>query len=76
MENVRTTLFLPKKYHRALKSLAHERGTSMARLIQEALEKTLFRKQQKKAKDLWGCTKKTDLAEADFQALKAQLNPK
>ena len=37
----RTMVYLPDELHRSLKHLAVERGTSMAKLVQEAVE-TLY----------------------------------
>ena len=35
---MRTMVYLPEALHKAIKHLAIERGTSFARLVQEALE--------------------------------------
>lgn len=76
MESVRTTLFIPRKYHRALKMLAHQKNTSMARLIQGALDLAYFRKDRKTASDLWGCCENTHLTDKDFEAAKNRLTPR
>ena len=39
---MRTMVYLPDELHRGLKHLAVERGTSMVKLVQEAVE-TLYR---------------------------------
>lgn len=78
MESIRTTLFLPANYHKNLKSLAHQRKTSMAKLIQEALEKVFFSNSRKTltARDLCGIAKGSDLSEKDFQDIKQLLIPR
>lgn len=76
MESIRTTLFISRKSHRALKELAHRQKTSMAKLIQGALDLVYFRKERKTARDLWGCCENTHLSEADFESAKDQLKPR
>ena len=76
MEQVRTTLFLPQQIHRQLKTLSHQCHTSMAKLIQKALNEVFFKKRRKSAKDLWGSVEKSDVSWKEFEGLKATLKPK
>ncbi len=77
MDTIRTTLFLPVNYHKTLKSLAHEHNTSMAKLIQSALEKVFFSKprQEKTAQHLCGIAKRSDVSDKDFRNLKRLFIP-
>ena len=76
MESTRTTLFLPQKVHRQLKALAHNRGVSMAKLIQKAVVEVFFKKGRKSAGDLWGSVEKTGLSWMELSEVKRGLNPK
>lgn len=76
MESIRTTLFISRRYHRALKELAHRQNTSMAKLIQGALDLVYFKKERKTARDLWGCCENTHLSDKDFDEAKNQLIPR
>lgn len=76
METIRTTLFLPKPYHRALKNLSVKQHLSMAQLVKLAIERVYFsNKKRKSAKDLWGCVENTEIADKEFQKLKSKLHP-
>lgn len=75
MESIRTTLFLPKEYHRVLKEIAHRKHTSMAQLIKQALNVVFFKNEQKTTKDLWGCVENTKISEAEFDQVKTKFKP-
>lgn len=76
MQQIRTTLFLPQKIHRFLKELAHKNRTSMAKLIQAAVEKMYLSPHAPTAKDLWGSVENTEISEKEFESLKNSLNPR
>lgn len=44
MASDKTTLYLPRELHRALKEAAHREGRSQAELVRRALEEYLSRK--------------------------------
>jgi hypothetical protein len=65
--SVRTTIVLPEEKLKGLKLLAFERGSSIGKLINEAIDRTFFKKKGRTSfSSLRGIWKKARLSEKDI----------
>lgn len=68
MNTLRTTVVLPEDKLKELKKIAFERGSSVARLVNEALDKVFFKRSSRTSfARLRGIWKKHPLTDSDLE---------